>query len=202
MTALDAETCAASERKAPLEFAKASPWPPASLARPSISFRFLFGRLLRLHGPRCLFAFFSAASFACTALVILSLSFRTSWALLGHFLPLLGLSWPLLGRSWPLLGSSWAALGRSWEALGELLAALGRSWGDLGTTCKNHEKNDAKNDRFGLPKAPPNGTKIAPKSDQKSMQKTKRKKNRNKIVLGPSWDDLGSCSVAPGGQKC
>ena len=62
-----------------------------------------------------------------------------------HFWPLLGLSWPLLGRSWALLGGSWEALGRSW-------GALGRSWGDLGTTCKNHPKIDAKNDRLGLPK--------------------------------------------------
>ena len=41
--ALPPKTCAASERKAPPE---ASPWPPASLARPSLSFRSLFGRLL------------------------------------------------------------------------------------------------------------------------------------------------------------
>ena len=36
---------------------------PASLARPSFSFRSLFGRLLRLHGPRFIFAPFSAACF-------------------------------------------------------------------------------------------------------------------------------------------
>ena len=184
MSAEDPETCVASERKAPHEQAR--------------------GRLLRLHGPRFLFALFSAACFACTALVIFSLSFRPpaslarpsfsfrylfgllfqqiaclallayafcsfvrSWPVLGLSWPLLGRSWALLGRSWPLWGSSWAALGRSWEALGRLLAALGRSWGDLGTTCENHQKIDAKNDRFWLPKAPPNGTKIALTSVQK-----------------------------------
>ena len=46
--ALPPKTCAASERKAqPL----ASPWPPASLARPSLSLGTLFGRLLRSARP-------------------------------------------------------------------------------------------------------------------------------------------------------
>ena len=70
--------------------------------------RDLFGRLLRLHGPRDLFVAFYmtfAFRFACTALVTFSLSFRASWALLGHFLPLLGLSWPLLGALGRLFGA-------------------------------------------------------------------------------------------------
>ena len=131
------------------------------------------GSLLRLHGPRYLFALFSAACFACTALVTFSFSCRVSLALLGHFLPLLGLSWPLLGAFWMPLGVFWAPLGASWVPLGGSWGALGRPWGGLGATCKNHPKINAKIDRFGLPKASQNGTKIGPKSDQKSMQKTK-----------------------------
>ena len=108
--------------------------PPASLARPSLSFHSFFGRLLRLHGPRYLFALFSAACFACTAsfalFVLFSLSFRSlfvfvslvfrcllslgcSWALLGTLGRSLGPSWALLGLSWALLGLSWPLLGRS-----------------------------------------------------------------------------------------
>ena len=93
-----------------------------------------------------------------------------SWAPLGAFLAalgaLLGRSWPLLGCSWALLGRPGLLLGRSWVAFGPLLGGLGRSWGDLGTTCKNHQKNDAKNDRFWLPKGRPKGAKIGPKTNQ------------------------------------
>ena len=142
-------------------------------ARLSLSCRSLFSRQLRFHGPRFQIALFSAACFACTALVIFSLSFRYLFALFSSVLgPLGSLSAALgplsaaLGRSWAPFGCPLAALGRSWGALGTLLAALGRSWGDLGTTCKNHQKNDAKNDRFWLPKGRPKGAKIDPKTNQ------------------------------------
>ena len=101
----------------------------------------------------------------------------------------LGRSWPLLAALGALVAALGLLLGRSWALLGGSWGALGRSWGDLGTTCENHQKIDAKNDRFWLPKAPPNGTKIALKSDQKSMKKTKRKKRSDKI---PSWNRLGA----------
>ena len=91
-------------------------------------------------------------------------------AALGRFLVALGRSWALLGRSWALLGRSWAALGRSW-------AALGRSWVALGTTCKNHPKIDAQNDRFGLPKAPQNGAKMTPKPNQKTTKNRCKKRS-------------------------
>ena len=91
-----------------------------------------------------------------------------------------------LGCSWPALGVLLATLGRSWAALGRSWVALGRSWAALGTTPKNHQKIDAKNDRFGPPKASQNDPKIGPKNDQKSMPKTKRKKNRNKTKITPS----------------
>ena len=100
MSALPPKTCAASEQKAPHEFAKASPWPPASLARPSLSFRFLFGRL----EPSWV-------------------TFCRSWGSLGRSWALLGRSWaplgPLLGALGRLLGGSWGALGRSWGDLGK-----------------------------------------------------------------------------------
>ena len=47
-------------------------------------------------------------------------------------------------------------------------------------------KIDAKNDRFGLPKASQNDPKIDPKNDKKSMPKTKRKKNQHKTKITPS----------------
>ena len=77
----------------------------------------------------------------------------------------------VFGVSWPLLGGSWGPLGRSWAA--------------LGTTHKNHSKSVAQNDPFRLPKESQNGTQNGPRSDQNSMQKTKRKKNRNKTKIGP-----------------
>ena len=106
------------------------------------------------------------------------------WVALG---PLLGRSWAALGRSWPLLGRSWVLLASLGSALGPLLAALGAILERHAKIIKNHEKIDAQNDGFWLPKAPPNDTKIAPKSDKKSMQKTKRKKNE----IRPSWGRLG-----------
>ena len=86
-------------------------------ARPSLSFRSLFGRLLRLHGPRYLFALFS---------------------------DLLGPSWVSCCCSWPLLGLSCEALGRFGAALGPLLAALGRSWEPLGRLLISKNKNENK----------------------------------------------------------
>ena len=70
-----------------------------------------------LHGPRYLFVLSSIAYFACTALVIFWLSFRTSWDPLGSLFAALGALLAALGRSWAALGRSWAALGRSWAAL-------------------------------------------------------------------------------------
>ena len=167
-----------------------------------------------------------AACFACTALVIFSLSFRppvSTNCLLGSlglcFLlvcsllaglgpllaalgPLLGALGPLLAALGLLLGRSWALLGGSWEALGRLLAALGRSWGDLGKTSKNQSKNDAQHDRFWLPKGRPKGVKIEPQTDQNRRQKSMRTKHLFKIVLRPFWSDLGSFLVASWGHFC
>ena len=47
-------------------------------------------------------------------------------------------------------------------------------------------KIDAKNDRFGLPKASQNDLKIGPKNYKKSMQKKKRKKNQHKTKMAPA----------------
>ena len=108
-------------------------------------------------------------------------TFCRSWGSLGR-------SWALLGRSWGALGRSWAALGGSWAALRRSWAALSRSWGDLGTTRKNHQKIDAKNDRCWLPKAPP----MAPKSDQKAIKNRCKKRSEKKTEIRPSWGRLGT----------
>ena len=47
-------------------------------------------------------------------------------------------------------------------------------------------KIDDKDDRFGLPKASQNDSQIGPKNEQKSMPKTKRKKNQHKTKITPS----------------
>ena len=139
----------------------ASPLKPEQQANGKRGLEQTRGRLLRLHGPRYLFALFSAACFACTALVIFSfffrpltslarpsLSFRSLFgprgALLGHFLPLLAHFLPLLGLSWPLsaalgqlLGALGPLLGGSWPLLGRSWPLLGRSWNDMQKSSKN-----------------------------------------------------------------
>ena len=72
----------------------------------------------------------------------------------GALLATLGLLWAAFGRSWPLLGRYRAALGLSWAPPGRSCAAHGCSWAALGATRKNPLNFDAKNDRFGHPKAP------------------------------------------------
>ena len=67
------------------------------------------GRLLRLHGPRFLFALFSGV------LGPLGSLFAALGALLGALGPLLGRSWATLGT---LLGALGTLLGRSWHSCG------------------------------------------------------------------------------------
>ena len=112
-----------------------------------------------MHGPRYHFVVFSAACFACTALVIFfSLCGRlirlhgprylfflfsaayfacTALVIFSHSFRTTWVSFccslPLLGLSWEALGRSWGSLGRLLAALGPLLAALGRSWEPLGS---------------------------------------------------------------------
>ena len=144
------------------------------------------GRLLRLHGPRYLFALFSAVWFACTALVIFSLSFLVSWGPLGSLFAALEPLLAALGHSWAALGRPWAALGRSWAALGPLLAthgpllaALGRllgcSWPLLGRHAKMILEDsmptitDFAPQR--VPKGSQRGARIEPKRDPKRRKK-------------------------------
>ena len=96
-----------------------------------------------------------AACFACTALVIFSLSFRPPASLarppfsfrslaflfaidfccvrslLAGLGPLLAALGPLLAALGPLLAALGLLLGRSWALLGGSWEALGRSWGNL-----------------------------------------------------------------------
>ena len=110
------------------------------------------------------------------------------WPLLGALGALLGALGALLAALGALLGALGALLGRSWPLLGPSWVLLGRSWAALGTTCKKHQKIDAKDDRFGPPKASQNDSKIDPQIDQKSMQSTMRKKTRYRTNIGPSQD--------------
>ena len=86
--------------------------------------------------------------------------------------PLLAALGPLLGALGPLLGALGPLLGRSW-------AALGRSWAALGTTCKNHQKIDAKNDGFGPPKASQKPPQMTPKSNQKTIKYRCKKRSES-----------------------
>ena len=99
---------------------------PCSPARPSLSFRSLLGRLLRSHGPRFLFALFSAACFACRVFVIFSLSCRPPASLARPSLSFRSL-FGRLGPSWVTFCRSWASLGRSWVLLGAFWVPFGRS---------------------------------------------------------------------------
>ena len=110
---------------------------------------------------------------------------------------ILGCSWPLLGASWGLLGTSWRPLGASWAPLGGLLGPLGRLLEPLGalleplrTTCKNHVKIDAKNDRFGPPNGRQKGSQSGPKSDQKSIKNQCKKRTEKNTSARSSWHRL------------
>jgi hypothetical protein len=110
---------------------------------------------------------------------------------------ILGCSWPLLGASWGLLGTSWRPLGASWAPLGGLLGPLGRLLEPLGalleplrTTCKNHVKIDAKNDRFGPPNGRQKGSQSGPKSDQKSIKNQCKKRSEKNTSARSSWHRL------------
>ena len=120
------------------------------------------------------------------------LLFPSLWALLVHFLPLLGLSWPLLGASWvpfgcllAALGRPWVALGRSWEALGRLLAALGAI---LERHAKIIKKSMPKMTDLGSQKPP----KMTPKSDPKPTKNQCKKRCEKRTEIRPSWDRLGA----------
>ena len=86
-----------------------------------------------------------------------------------------------------VFGRSWAVLGSVLRPLGPLLAALSRFWTAPGrhthtfrrpkthtrthrTAFKNHQKIDAKNDRFRPPKSPQKPPKMTPKSNQKTIK--------------------------------
>ena len=140
-----------------------------SLARPSLSFRSLFGRLGALLGH------FLPLLGALGALL------AALGPLLGALGPLLAALGLLLGRSWALWGGSWGALGRSWPL-------LGRSWNDM----QKSSKNQCQKLMILAPKRVPKGSQNRIPNRPKSKTKIDVKKNLCKIVLEPSWSDLGS----------
>ena len=178
MSAYDSETCAASERKAQLEFAKASPLPPASLARPSLSFRSLFGPLsFLLVRPRSLSlrSLRSLRSLGCL------------FGALGRFLGALGCLFGalgcLLGAFGCLLGASWAFLGASWRLLGPLGAILGPLGAILGFQVELLIDFGSPKGAQREPKWHQNGT----QNEHKSKTKFDTKKQLSKSILEPSW---------------
>ena len=148
--------------------------------------RLLFGRLLRLHGLRYLFALVSAAYFACTALVIFSLSFRASWGSLGSLFAAPGALLAALGHSWAALGRSWAALGRSWEALGRLLAALGLLLAALEAILERRTKIC----KTSMPKMTDLGSQKGAKREPKSNPKRTKIEDKNRCEKTPIQDRL------------
>ena len=108
---------------------------------------------------------------------------------------LLGAFWVPLGRSWVPLGASWAPLGALLGGLGPLLGGLGALLGGLGAVLERHAKIIQKS----TSKIPSWAPQTPPKWHQNRIEKrpqidakNKRKKNPKKIVLRPSWGDLGS----------
>ena len=95
-----------------------------------------------------------------------------------------------LGRSWGPLGASWAPLGGLLGPLGRLLEPLRALLEPLRTTCKNHVKIDAKNDRFGPPNGRQKGSQSGPKSDQKSIKNQCKKRSEKNTSARSSWHRL------------
>ena len=98
----------------------------------------------------------------------------------GLFGVLEGLGW-LLEGSWRVLGPSWISLGPSW--------VVRVVFGSTRSAEASHL------DRFWVPKGGQDEAKIGAKRDQNRRQKRCQKKMLLKIVLEPSWVDLGSSWV-------
>ena len=107
------------------------------------------------------------------------------WSIFGRF----GGSWEVFSRSWGVLGGSWRGLGGSWDRLGSLLGRLGPPQVVIGHfkptgPCEPRDLGALWGAKME-PKWNPRRTKI----DVKNEVETKR---LFKIVLEPSWVDLGS----------
>ena len=95
--------------------------------------------------------------------------------------------WEPWGRSWGVLAASWGVLG-----------GLRPAWFHF---CR-FKLNKVQEGRPKASKKGPNmGPKMGAKTDQNRCQKRSRKKKLLKIVLEPSWVDLGSSWVPSWGQN-
>ena len=96
----------------------------------------------------------------------------------GHLGGLLGHLGKLLEglESGGRLGSVLGRLGPPWVVYSKIIRASKIEW----------------TGRIGGSKGGQDGAKMGPKTDQNRSQKRRRKKMLLKIVLGPSWGDLGS----------
>jgi len=118
--------------------------------------------------------------------------------------------WRRFGGSGRVFWSSWQVLGGILGGLGGLLTrpgvvldGLGRSWGHLGdpwvalsafgpSGVQQRGRLMFQKGAKMEPKWEPKSAKIEHKTDQNRRQKRRRKKKLLKIVLEPSWVDLGS----------
>jgi len=97
----------------------------------------------------------------------------------------LGVFW----RSWGVSGGSWESLGRSWGRLGSVLGGLMVVLDFLGDFRASVSLRTLS---FGGAKGGQDEVKKRGKTDQNRCQKPRRKRTLLKIVLEPSWGDLGS----------
>ena len=120
------------------------------------------------------------------------IDFWSFWGCLGSIFARFGGSEGGLGGSFGDLGEPWTPLGGLLGRLGRVLARLRSSW-----VVKGQERAirvDWIGDR-GRPKGGQDEVKMGPKTDQNRSKKRRRKKKVLKIVLEPSWADLGSSWV-------
>ena len=124
----------------------------------------------------------------------------------------LGGSGKVFWSSWRVWGGILGGLGGLLGGLGGLLGDLGRSWGHLGGpwVALGRFGPNKVGQGGGLmfqkeakmePKWEPKYAKIEDKTDQNRRQKRRRKKKLLKIVLEPSWVDLGSSWVPSWGRR-
>ena len=89
-------------------------------------------------------------------------------------------------------GGSWAAFGGVLECLGGILGHLEAVLVVMGRFGSFSRQHRAASRRLWVPKRGQVEVKIGPKTEQNRRQKRRWKKKLLKIILEPSWSDLGS----------
>ena len=117
------------------------------------------------------------------------IDFWPFWVCVGSILGRFGASGGVFWRSWRVLGGSWEALGGSGGRLGSILGGIETPWVDF---VDFRASKVLSTPSFGEAKGGQDEAKMEPKTDKNRCQKRSRKKMLLKIVLLPSWGDLGS----------